>query len=148
MKKLLDQICILVFILTASSCSKDNGSEGPLADTTKPVISLVDPTNSKIFTLGSSIHLQADLNDNDELKSYKIVIGKSMKGLQTSDWAFSQTWPITPGKKAFNINHNEIIVPLTITGNQTTTGDYYLTITCLDVTGNEGAATLSITLTK
>jgi hypothetical protein len=94
------------------------------------------------------MHLQMDLSDNVELKSYKVVISKSLKGLETSDWAFSQTWTIPAGKKTFAVNHNEILVPLTVTGKQTTVGNYDITITCLDTSNNEASKTLTVVLTK
>ena len=86
--------CLFIFVLTAGvfSCSKGGSSpEPPPRDTTKPVISLIDPTSNKTFTLGSLLHLQMDLSDNVELQSYKVVITKSLKGVVTSDWTFSQT---------------------------------------------------------
>jgi hypothetical protein len=89
-----------------------------------------------------------DFSDNVELKSYKVTIAKSLKGVVTSDWAFTQTWPITAGKKSFAVNHNEIVVPSTVTGNQTTTGNYDLTVVCSDIAGNQISTTLSIVLSK
>jgi hypothetical protein len=89
-----------------------------------------------------------DLNDNVELKSYKVVITKSLKGVATSDWAFNQTWPIAAGKKTFTANHSEITIPLTVTGNQTTTGNYDMVISCTDTSGNEATTTVTVTINK
>lgn len=143
-------IPVILFMITVS-CKKNNTSVPPVPtpDTTVPTISLVDPTPGKTFVLGTPMHLQMDLSDNVELKSYKVVIGKSLKGLETSDWAFSQTWTIPAGKKTFAVNHNEILVPLTFTGGkQTTTGNYDLVITCLDTSNNEASKTLTVVLAK
>lgn len=132
-------------------CKKGGTTEVPpvvTPDTTKPTISLTDPVGGKSFVLGAALHLQMDLADNVELKSYKVVITKSLKGLITSDWAFTQTWTIASGKKSLVVNHSEITVPLTVTGNQTTTGNYDMTVTCTDVAGNEVSTALVIALTK
>ena len=100
------------------------------------------------FVLGSNLHLQMDLSDNVELKSYKVTISKSQKGVQTSDWAFTNTWILATGKKSITINHNEILVPLIVTGNQTTIGNYDMSITCTDLAGNEISTIVIIALTK
>lgn len=151
MKNSIKWLVPFILLIVVVSCKKNSSSEPPpvpVADKTAPTISLVDPVAGKSFVLGTPLHLQMDLGDNIELKSYKVVITKSLKGLVTSDWAFSNTWIIAAGKKTFNVNHNEITVPLTVTGNQTTTGNYDLTITCLDTSGNEAAKTLTIALSK
>jgi len=150
MKKYFNWLSLSIVILSIYSCSKGDSSSDPVpvADTTKPVISLIDPITNKNFILGSPLHLQMDLSNNVELKSYKVVITKSLKGVVTSDWAFSQTWTIAAGKKTFTVNHSEITVPLSVTGNQTTTGNYDLTVTCTDTAGNESTTTITIILSK
>ncbi|HWR99058.1 MAG TPA: DUF4625 domain-containing protein [Prolixibacteraceae bacterium] len=150
MKNSLKWFIPFILLLICVSCKKNSSSEppAPVADTTAPTISLVDPVAGKSIALGALLHLQMDLVDNKELKSYKVVIAKSTKGVVTSDWAYSNTWTIAAGTKTFNVNHNEITVPLTVTGNPTTTGSYNMTITCLDASGNEATKTISITLTN
>lgn len=142
--------CCCLILIHIISCKKDSNTTTPIvvADTTQPVIRLIDPASNKNFILGSLLHLQLDLSDNVELKSYKVTIAKSLKGVQTSDWAFSQTWQITASKKAFTVNHSEIIVPLIVTGNQTSTGNYDLGLTCSDTSGNEISTSITITLIK
>jgi hypothetical protein len=98
--------------------------------------------------LGSALYLQIDWSENVELKSYKVVITKSLKRVVTSDWAFSQTWPIAVGKKSFTVNHSEITVPFTVTGNQTTTGNNDLVVTSTDTSGNETSTTVNISIIK
>lgn len=139
-----------LFLVILFSCGKSSTETPPVVtpDTTVPSITLTDPTPGKSYLLGASLHLQMDLSDNVELKSYKVVITKNLKGVITSDWAFTQSWPIAAGKKTLAVNHNEITVPLTVTGNQTTTGNYDITISCYDTANNESSKTLSITLTK
>ena len=151
MKIVLKWIIPVLLVLFVVSCKKGGTTDGPpvvVPDTTKPTISLVDPTPSKIITLGTALHLQMDLSDNVELKSYKVTISKSLKGLTTSDWSYSNTWTIPAGKKTLSVNHNEILVPLTYTGNQVTLGNYDVLITCVDLAGNEATATTVVVFSK
>ena len=136
----------VVLLIISISCKKS--STLTTSDTTKPVINLIDPSPGKQVVIGTALHLQMGLSDNVELKSYKVTIAKSLKGLQTSDWAFSQTWTIAAGNKTYTVNHNEILIPLTVAGNQTTTGNYDFTVYCTDLAGNEATTTLPIVLAK
>jgi hypothetical protein len=143
----------VVLLMIGVSCKKSSTSEPPVpvTDTTKPVIIVVDPAAGKTYAYGSTgttLHLQMDLSDNTELKSYRVVINKSLKGLETADWAFSQTWNISAGKKTLAVNHSEISIPAIVTGKQTTTGNYDMTIFCTDVAGNEASVVLPIVLVK
>lgn len=142
----------LMLLFVVFACKKSGTTETPpvvVADTTVPVITLTDPTPGKSYILGAALHLQMDLSDNVELKSYKVVITKSLKGVTYTDWAYTNTWTIPAGKKTLAVNHNEITIPLTGSGgNQTTTGNYDMTITCLDASNNESSKTLAIALTK
>ncbi|MEI6275901.1 MAG: DUF4625 domain-containing protein [Prolixibacteraceae bacterium] len=142
--------CIPAILLVVSVSCKKSTTETPvpIPDKTLPTISLVDPASGKSFVLGTPLHLQMDLSDNVELKSYKVTIAKSLKGTQTSDWGFSQTWIVPAGKKTFAVNHSEIIVPATITGNPTTIGNYDFSVTCWDSSDNQTSATLTVALTK
>ncbi|MEI7423344.1 MAG: DUF4625 domain-containing protein [Prolixibacteraceae bacterium] len=152
MKNSLKCLVPLMLLVVVFACKKSGTTDTPpvvVPDTTVPVITLTDPTAGKSVVLGAALHLQMDLSDNVELKSYKVVITKSLKGVSTSDWAYTNTWSIAAGKKTMAVNHNEIVVPLTgAGGNQTTTGNYDVTITCLDTSNNEASKTLSVALTK
>lgn len=150
MKITINTLIAFLLLVVCASCNKSSTSEPPppATDTTKPVISLIDPALGKSYVLGTTLHLQMDLTDNTELKSYKVTIAKSLKGVETSDWAFSQTWVIPSGKKNLAVNHNEISVPTTVTGKQTTTGNYEMTVFCSDVAGNEASTSVTIALTK
>jgi hypothetical protein len=154
MKNLLKWLIPVIMLAIIVSCKKSSTADStvtppkPTPDTTVPVISLTDPTPAKSFVLGTALHLQMDLSDNVELKSYKVTIAKSLKGTTTSDWGFTQTWSIPTGKKTLAVNHNEITIPLTVTGNQTTPGNYDMTIVCTDTSNNETSKSLVIALTK
>jgi hypothetical protein len=154
MKNTLKWLIPLFLLLIAFSCKKSSTTDPVVPpvvvpDTTKPVINMVDPITGKTIVLGTALHLQMDLSDNIELKSYKVVISKSLKGVTTSDWAFSQTWQIPSGKKTLAVNHNEILVPTTFTGgNSVTTGNYDMLITCTDTAGNESTTSVVVALSK
>jgi hypothetical protein len=150
MKDFLSLAYIFLLLITLSACKKSSTTEPepPAADTVKPVVSLIDPALGKSVVLGSPLHLQMDLSDNTELKSYKVTIAKSLKGLETADWAFTQTWSVASGKKTLAVNHNEISVPTTVAGKQTTTGNYEMTVLCSDVAGNEASTSVTISLIK
>ena len=87
-------LTVALFLVIVACKKSSSETPAPTKDTTVPTISLVDPTAGKSYVLGSPLHLQMDLTDNVELKSYKVTIAKSSKGLQTTDWGFSQTWII------------------------------------------------------
>ena len=152
MKNSLKCLVPLMLLFVVFACKKSGTTDTPpvvVPDTTVPVITLTDPTAGKSVVLGAALHLQMDLSDNVELKSYKVLIARSLKGVGTSDWAYSNTWTIAAGKKTLAVNHNEIVVPLTgAGGNPTTTGNYDITITCSDTSNNEASKTLTIALTK
>lgn len=147
MKNSFKWILPLLILVISISCNKSSTIITP-PDTTKPVINLIDPTPGKQVVLGTALHLQMGLSDNVELKSYKITIAKSPKGSQTSDWAFSQIWTTAAGNKSYTVNHNEIMIPLTVAGIQTTTGNYDFTVYCTDLAGNEATTTLTIVLAR
>ena len=149
MKKLCKWLIPVILLASVFSCKKSTTTQDPTPvtkDTTKPTLTLVDPTADKSFVLGKSMHLQMDLSDDVELKSYKVTIAKSLKGVETADWAYTNTWTIPAGKKTLAVNHSEITVPLTVTGKSTTIGKYDLTVSCLDASGNEASAAIAIIL--
>jgi hypothetical protein len=144
---------LLMFLLIFAGIScKKNSSTTPVPvvtpDTTKPTISLLDPTLGKTIMQGTALHLQMDLSDNIELKSYKVDIQKSLKGVDTADWAYTNTWTIAAGKKSLRVDHNEILVPTLVTAKQVTTGNYVITVYCTDTAGNEISANTTIVISK
>ena len=138
-------IYLFFILLQVFACKK---VETTLPDNTNPVISLIDPTNNKVILLGTSLALEMDLSDNKELKSYKVEIHKSLKNVDTSDWTYVNTWSIAAGKTNFKVKHSEILIPLTFTGKNVTTGNYEMILTCTDTSGNEATKTIIIVLNK
>lgn len=141
------QVLLLVVCI---SCSKSTTTDTPVTttDTTVPTISVIDPVPGFTYILGKPLHLQMNLGDNSELKTYRIRITKNLKGVQTSDWAFDQSWTLPVSSKSLSVNHNEITIPLTVAGNQTTVGNYDFTAYCTDKSGNESSVTFTIALAK
>lgn len=134
-------IYLFFILLQVFACKKVDTT---LPDSTKPVISLIDPINNKVILLGTSLALEMDLSDNKELKSYKVDIHKSLKNVDTSDWTYVNTWTIAPGKTIFKVKHSEIFIPNTFTGKNVTTGNYEMVITCTDTSGNEATTMITI----
>lgn len=138
-------IYLLFILLQVFACKKVDTT---LPDNTKPVISLIDPTNNKVILLGTSLALEMDLSDNKELKFYKVDIHKSLKNVDTSDWTYVNTWMIASGKTNFKVKHSEIFIPNTFTGKNVTTGNYEMIITCTDTSGNEATISVIVILNK
>jgi len=134
-------IYLFFILLQVFACKKVDTT---LPDSTKPVISLIDPTNNKVILVGTTLALEMDLSDNKELKSYKVDIHKSLKNVDTSDWTYVNTWTIAAGKTNFKVKHSEIFIPLTFMGKNVTTGNYEMIITCMDTSGNEATTMITI----
>ena len=151
MRRSFRWILQILLLILSISCSKSTTTDTPpvtTTDTTVPTVSVVDPVPGFTYVLGKPLHLQMNLADNAELKTYRIRVTKNLKGVQTSDWAFDQNWTLPVSSKAVAVNHNEITIPLTVGGNQTTVGNYDFTAYCIDKSGNESSVTFTITLAK
>ncbi len=135
-------ISVLV-LLSFNACSSDDG------DTTKPVINLISPAEGADLRVGNQdgIHLEMDLEDNENLASYKIDIHSNFDGHthkaegETTAFSFSKSWNVT-GKNA-HIHHHEIIIP-----ENATHGKYHLMVYCVDAAGNESYVARNITLSE
>lgn len=128
---------LILFSLVSVSC-KDSDS-----DTTKPVISLIDPADGEAIKIGGDMHLEMDLSDDVMLKSYMIEIhnnfddhshgstrGAATNG-QTVNFAFNKSYDLS-GKKTAHIHHHDVVIP-----TNATPGQYHLMIYCTDASGNE-----------
>ena len=133
-----------------TSCSDD-------ADTTRPGINLIEPTDGEVILIGSSIHFACEFSDDVELRSYKIDIHDAFDdhshtksaSVGTSGevpFSFSQSWTFEPGKKEAHIHHHEIVIPETINGHPVAEGHYHMGIYCTDAAGNESHVFIEIEL--
>lgn len=142
--KLLIMKKVSVFIYAAAiavfvwSCNKDDDK-----DTTKPVIELEEPADGDTLFIGYDTHLEMELLDNVQLKSYKVDIHNNFDGhthtkstAATGAWTFSKSWDVS-GSKNTHVHHHEIEVPTVVDGVQIAKGKYHFTVYCTDAAGNE-----------
>ena len=64
------------------SCEKDD----PMVDTDIPVINLMSPS-SNMFMNGDTVHIHAEITDNDELHEISAKIERTANGLTEEVWS-------------------------------------------------------------
>lgn len=136
-------IAALASLFILSACS-----ESDAADTTKPVINLIEPADNDTLRIGADVHLEMELSDDVMLGSYKIEIHNNFNdhthGTKTvaeeMPFAFNRSWDLT-GKRNATIHHHEIVIP-----ENAQPGKYHLMVYCTDEAGNESYAARSIVL--
>lgn len=143
-KTILALYSLLAFTFSFTSCSDDKG------DTTKPTIELTSPIEGAILKVGSHIHLEMDLEDNEMLSSYKIDIHDasghthaSTKAESTGEtvvFTFSKSWDVSGNKNKY-VHHHEIQIPA-----DAKHGAYHFMVYCTDTSGNESYVVRNITL--
>ena len=119
---------LIISILSFVSC----GDVG--YDSTPPVINLIEPEDGAILKIGSSIHFDMELSDNEMLFSYKVEIHNAFDGHEhtkslkaqdgTTPFAFQKSWDVS-GQKNAKIHHHEIVIP-----QDATPGNYHLMVYC------------------
>lgn len=139
---------IILFTLSFGliSCSEDS------SDTVKPTILLNAPEEGALLKVGSHIHFEMDLEDNEELRSYKVEIhsnfdnhGHDTKAESTDEtvaFSFNRSWDVSGSKNA-HIHHHEIEIPANATH-----GAYHFMVYCTDAAGNESHLARNITLSE
>lgn len=137
-------ISLLIFSSLFLSCSDDDG------DTTAPVIKLKAPGEGAILKIGSDVHFELELYDNEMLASYKVDIHNNFDShthtralnseSNTIAFSFQKTWDVS-GLKNASIHHHEIIIP-----ENATPGKYHLMVYCTDAAGNESHIAYNIEL--
>ncbi|HEY4539813.1 MAG TPA: DUF4625 domain-containing protein [Faecalibacter sp.] len=131
-----------LFLLTA--CSDDDA----VLDTTKPTITLAKPSDHQAFEFGDVIELQAILNDDTELGSYKIDIHSAGDGHQhrsaqastAEGWSYSDIADIS-GKKEHLLNKS-----IPIPTGEYAEGHYHLGLIVVDKAGNESQTFIEIVI--
>lgn len=140
---LLSMVSLAVFSFVFTSCDDDG-------DTTLPVIKLIEPEDGDVLKIGSAIHFDMDLSDNEALRSYKVEIHENMSnphdhdkslrsGNDTEYFSYQQTWPVE-GRNT-NVHHHEITIP-----ENATPGTYHMMMYCVDLAGNESHVAVNIEL--
>lgn len=149
---LLSFLLLIVFSVSMFiSCSNDE-----TGDTTSPAINLIAPTEGAILKIGSDVHFDLELSDNEMLASYKVEIHNNFDGHQhnrsmsahgsavnedgTEPFFFQKVWDVS-GQKNTKIHHHEIII-----SENATPGAYHLMIYCTDAAGNESYVARNIML--
>jgi hypothetical protein len=142
-KKNFALLCLMALLLfTANACNDEKG------DTQKPSINLIEPENDDVLKIGDDVHFEAELADNQMLKSYKVEIHPNFDGHShqakaenaTVDFNFNKEWNLD-GRKNASIHHHEIIIP-----ENATPGHYHLLVYCIDEAGNEAHVAVNIEL--
>ena len=142
---ILTIVSFVLFSLVFTSCNDDG-------DTTPPVINLIAPTDGAVLKIGSDIHFDMELSDNETLKSYKVEIhenmsnphdhGKSLKsGSDTEYFSYQKTWSDIEGLRNTSVHHHLIIIP-----ENATPGAYHMVVYCFDSAGNESHIAINIEL--
>lgn len=140
----LSVICLFVTSSSFTSCSDDD------SDTIPPVIKLIEPKEGDILKIGSDVHFDMELSDNEMLFSYKVEIHNAFDGhehtkslkaeSETVPFSFNKSWSVS-GQKNAKIHHHEIVIP-----ENATPGNYHLMVYCTDVAKNQSYITRKIVL--
>lgn len=157
MKKLL--LPFLLLSLIVFSCDDDD------SDTTKPQIANLEPEENEMFEIGVPIHFEADISDNEGLRSYKIDIHNNFDNhghgqkLAANDndstaYSFTKVWMydkeggfLLEGMKNAHLHHHEIIIPTQQNGKHIKPGRYHFVLYVVDMAGNETMQARNIVLT-
>ncbi|MDR2919890.1 MAG: DUF4625 domain-containing protein [Tannerella sp.] len=142
---LLSIVSLAVFSFIFTSCDDDG-------DTTPPVINLIEPEDGDVLKIGSDIHFDMELSDNETLKSYKVEIhenmskphdhGNSLKsGSDTEYFSYQNTWLDIEGLRNTSVHHHQIVIP-----ENATPGAYHMVVYCFDSAGNESHVAINIEL--
>ncbi|MGI6793256.1 DUF4625 domain-containing protein [Bacteroides sp. KG68] len=134
----ISAICLLTGV-SFSACNKDDKG-----DVTPPVIKLTEPEEGDELLIGDKhgVHLEMDLSDDVELKSYRINIhsnfdhhgheGKTKAAGETVPFSFNKVYDDAKGLKNHHVHNHDIVIPA-----NATPGDYHLMIYCTDAAKNE-----------
>ena len=154
MKHSINQlICLSLFISIIAGCSK-GGSNPPVVipDTTKPSISITNPTPGQAFIAGNTIPFQATFSDNEALKNYDISISKKITGafslkVVPTSVPFSYTKSATAlSGKTQSVTLSDIMIPVNTATTIVTTGVYNFKVNCTDSSNNSYSTTIEITI--
>lgn len=140
----LSIISLVITPVVLTSCSDDDG------DTTPPVINLIEPEEGAVLKIGSDVHFDMELSDDEMLYSYKVEIHNNFDGHEhtkslkaeeeTVAFSFNKSWDVS-GQKNAKIHHHEIVIP-----ENATPGNYHLMIYCTDAAKNESYIAKNIVL--
>jgi hypothetical protein len=150
--KLLIIICLLISVFVG--CKKKSSVIAEPPDTTKPIITVVQPTAGQAFVTGNTIAFQASFSDNKELKSYEVTVSKVVTSgmilkIVPLVKPFSYTKPTTTfgtGVKQQEVTLSDIVIPLHTATELVATGKYNVKVTCSDTANNSAETILEINI--
>jgi hypothetical protein len=159
--RITDKYLIIIFLTTAifSSCKKKSSVIAEPPDTTKPTITITQPTAGQAFVTGNTIAFQATFSDNKELKSYEVTVSKVVTSgmiLKIVPLVVPFSYPksgISFGKGTFgtgvkqqDITLSDIVIPLHTATEIVATGKYNVKVTCTDTANNTAETILEINI--
>lgn len=144
--------CLLISVMAA--CKKKSSVIAEPPDTTKPIITVVQPTAGQAFVTGNTITFQATFSDNKELKSYEVTVSKVVTSgmilkIVPLVKPFSYTKSTTSfgtGVKQQDITLSDIVIPLHTATELVATGKYNVKVICSDTAGNTAEVILEINI--
>jgi hypothetical protein len=135
-------------------CKKKDVTPVVVPDTTKPSITITQPTAGQSFTVGNTIPFQASFSDNELLKTYEITISKVitsgyiLKNVPTPvAWSYAKSaTAFNTGVKQQSITLSDITIPTLINSSPVATGKYNFKVTCTDGSNNSSETILEINI--
>ena len=136
MKKIVNLSFAFLSFVSIVSCSDDD----TVADTTKPTVNIITPTDHQEVEPGTTLNFKAALADNVGLKSYKIEIHSAEDGhehqhknnaIYANDFEYHVTNDVPNSVKDFEVNQ-AISIPADAAEEH-----YHVGITVIDVNGNQ-----------
>lgn len=132
MKKIINLSFALLSFVSIVACSDSED-----ADTTKPTVTIISPTDHQEIAPGTTLNFKAALADNVGLKSYKIEIHSAEDGhehkakKEGEDFEYHITNDVPNSAKNFEVNQ-AISIPTNVAEEH-----YHVGITVIDVNGNQ-----------
>ncbi|MDR0428154.1 MAG: DUF4625 domain-containing protein [Dysgonamonadaceae bacterium] len=152
MKNNIFNLCFLSLTIVFTACDNNN------ADLNPPVITLNDPAEGEILTIGDEhgVHFDMDLEDDVMLSSYKIDIHwgedhehhhsssllRSLTEEGTEHFKFQESWDVSQTRK-IHVHHHQIMIP-----RNAIPGKYHFLVYCLDAAGNESMLARNVFLSN
>ncbi len=154
MRVLFKYLIIIYLLLTAFvGCKKKSSVIAEPPDTTKPVITIVQPTAGQAFVTGNTIAFQTTFSDNKELKSYELTVSKVVVGGMilkivplVKPFSYTKSGIFGAGVKQQDITLSDIVIPLHTATELVATGKYNVKVTCSDTANNTAETILEINI--
>ena len=124
-----------------------------IPDTTKPTITITQPTAGQAYVTGNTIAFQATFSDNKELKSYEVTVSKVVTSGMilkivplVKPFSYTKSATFGTGVKQQDITLSDIVIPLHTATELVATGKYNVKVTCSDTAGNTAEVILEINI--